>query len=149
MPSRKHPVHGVRVINEQPTIVLVTVCTKNREPWLATHEIHSLLHSIWKEASAWLTGRYMIMPDHLHLFAAPGPQDIPLDNWIRFWKSQFMKQHNKPDRRWQTDHWDTRLRGSERYAEKWEYVCDNPVRHGLVAQAVDWPFQGEIYVSRW
>ncbi len=28
--------------------------------------------------------------------------------------------------------------------QKWEYVRDNPVRHGLVASAEEWPYQGEI-----
>jgi len=34
-------------------------------------------------------GRYVVMPDHIHLFAAPGELQEPLENWIRFWKSQF------------------------------------------------------------
>jgi len=38
--------------------------------------VHDLLCSVWREATAWLVGRYVIMPDHVHLFAAPG--DIEL-----------------------------------------------------------------------
>jgi hypothetical protein len=38
------------------------------------------------------------------------------------------------EHRWQTDHWDRRLRSDESYAEKWEYVRCNAVRHGLVAR---------------
>jgi hypothetical protein len=36
------------------------------------------------------------------------------------------------------------IRSSESYAEKWEYVRENPVRAGLVTSADDWPWQGEI-----
>ena len=36
------------------------------------------------------------------------------------------------------------LRGGERYSQKWDYVRQNPVRAGLVHDANDWPFQGEI-----
>jgi hypothetical protein len=36
------------------------------------------------------------------------------------------------------------LRSSESYSEKWNYVRDNPVRAGLVANADDWPWQGQI-----
>jgi putative transposase len=104
------------------------------------------------------------MPDHIHLFAAPGPivdsnrlsgsfalpgTVIPFDNWVRYWKSQFSKRHRNPAHRWQTDHWDTRLRRSESYASKWEYVRNNPVRHGLVKSAEDWPFQGRIHDLLW
>ena len=38
------------------------------------------------------------------------------------------------------------LRGDESYAEKWNYVRDNPVRAGLVRTADEWPYQGEIVV---
>ena len=36
------------------------------------------------------------------------------------------------------------IRHSESYAEKWEYVRQNPVRAGLVTNADDWRWQGEI-----
>ncbi|MBI5495076.1 MAG: hypothetical protein HY904_08605 [Deltaproteobacteria bacterium] len=88
------------------------------------------------------------MPDHVHLFAAPHQGQHSLDAWVRFWKSQFSKRSGMPGR-WQTDHWDTRLRGGDSYARKWEYVRNNPVRHGLAAQPEDWPFQGELNVLPW
>jgi len=36
------------------------------------------------------------------------------------------------------------LRSSESYSQKWDYVRENPVRAGLVANADDWPWQGEV-----
>ena len=119
---RKHPVHGVLIVPNRPTIVFLTVCTKDRQLWLATPEVHDLLCSVWTDAAAWLVGKYIIMPDHIHLFAAPGQIEIPFDNWVRYWKSQFSKRHRNPAHRWQTDHWDRQLRASESYASKWEYV---------------------------
>jgi len=145
LPVRRHPAHGLLISPDTPTIVYLTVCTKDRQPWLAAHEVHALLRLVWTAASAWLVGRYILMPDHVHLFAAPGETEIPFDNWIRYWKSQFSKGHHNPNHRWQTDHWDTRLRSWEAYDSKWDYVCNNPVRRGLVAKAEDWPFQGEIH----
>jgi putative transposase len=178
--ARKHPVHGVLVKANEPIIVFLTVCTRDRQPWLAVPEVHTLLCSVWTDASAWLVGRYIIMPDHIHLFAAPGSMEngkrlsgsfalpstpgptrkskrlsgnlalpIPFDNWVRYWKSQFSKRHRNPSRRWQTDHWDTRLRRLESYSSKWSYVRNNPVRHGLVECVEDWPFQGEIHELLW
>jgi hypothetical protein len=35
-------------------------------------------------------------------------------------------------------------RHSEGYSGKWEYVRQNPVRAGLVNNADEWPWQGEI-----
>ena len=49
----------------------------------------------------------------------------------------------------QRDCWDRQLRTGESYAHKWEYVRNNPVRKGLVANADDWPYQGQINVLEW
>jgi hypothetical protein len=37
------------------------------------------------------------------------------------------------------------LRSKESYAEKWDYVVQNPVRAGLTAAAEDWPYAGHIH----
>jgi REP element-mobilizing transposase RayT len=50
---------------------------------------------------------------------------------------------------WQVDFWDTQLRKSENYGSKCEYVKNNPVRAGLVTNANEWPYQGEINVLQW
>jgi putative transposase len=149
MASRKRPAHGVHIAPELPTIVLLTVCTKGRRPWLATPHNHVGLRDTWTEAKAWAVGRYVLMPDHLQLFAAPGLLEIPLENWIKYWKSQFTKKRRRVDQEWQLNHWDTRLRSGESYDDKWSYVRENPVRAGLVAVAEDWPYQVELNVLAW
>ena len=45
---------------------------------------------------------------------------------------------------WQRGFFDHVIRSSESYSQKWEYVRDNPVRAGLVQEADEWPFQGEL-----
>jgi putative transposase len=50
---------------------------------------------------------------------------------------------------WQRDFWDTRLRRSENYDQKWTYVRENPVRAGLVKQPDEWLFQGRMNVLPW
>jgi hypothetical protein len=56
----------VLIKDHQPTLVFVTICTKGREPWLATDSNHCLLRTIWTEATDWKVGTYIIMPNHLH-----------------------------------------------------------------------------------
>jgi len=148
-PVRKHPVHGVLHLPHKPTIIFDTVCTKGRQRWLATDAVHELRRSAWKEATAWVMGRYVIMPDHVHFFAAATESPINYEAWVKYWKSQFSKRHGNPDHRWLTDHWDTRMRSREQYEEKWNYVRYNPTRHGLVEDPDDWPYQGEIYRIDW
>jgi hypothetical protein len=45
---------------------------------------------------------------------------------------------------WQPSFFDHILRNDESYSEKWEYVCQNPVRAGLVKEPDDWQYQGEV-----
>jgi putative transposase len=50
---------------------------------------------------------------------------------------------------WQEGFFDHVLRSNESYAQKWEYVRENPVHAGLVNRSEDWPYQGEIvYIDR-
>ena len=50
---------------------------------------------------------------------------------------------------YQRECWDRQLRSGESYAQKWQYVRNNPVRKGLVANADDWPYQGQLNVLEW
>ena len=36
------------------------------------------------------------------------------------------------------------LRSEESYAQKWDYVRENPVRAQLVERVEDWPYAGEL-----
>jgi putative transposase len=130
---------------------MLTVCTKDRCRMLATAEMHAALRHAWQKANHWLVGRYVIMPDHVHLFCAPGTVDIkPLPQWVRYWKASVTKLCAiAPGGLWQRDFWDTQLRRGESYAEKWNYVVQNPVRAGLVPAPQPWPYQGELHVLRW
>ena len=148
-PVRHRPAHGVLVLPNDPTIVYLTVCAKGREKWLATPAAHRALCGVWQEAKAWRVGRYIILPDHLHVFAAWIDGTIALENWVQYWKSQFTKLQIPNTGRWQAGHWDTRIRGFTHYESKWNYVRDNPVRHKLVAHTADWPYQGEMYILNW
>ncbi|MDO4365539.1 MAG: SpoIIE family protein phosphatase [bacterium] len=56
---------------------------------------------------------------------------------------------SRPPPLFQRDCWDRQLRTGESYAQKWEYVRNNPVRKGLVAHADEWPYQGQVNVLEW
>jgi hypothetical protein len=96
LPDRRTPMHGVHQVDGQPTIVFGTVCTKDRSRWLAAPEIHAILRQVWSGADAWLLGRYVIMPDHVHFFAGWTGVDLSFDAWVRYWKSQVSKALQQP-----------------------------------------------------
>jgi REP element-mobilizing transposase RayT len=83
------------------------------------------------------------MPDHIHLFAR-GNYDFVLAQWMRLLKRNLSKAISATPPHWQKGFFDHLIRHSESYSEKWHYVWQNPVRAGLVTDAEDWPYQGEL-----
>jgi len=88
-PKRRNPASGVHVQFGQSNIVLLTINTEKRVPWLANKTAHQLLHQTWLKATAWLVGDYLLMPDHLHLFCAPRDLHFTIETWISYWKHEF------------------------------------------------------------
>jgi putative transposase len=96
-------------------------------------------------------GRYVIMPDHVHLFVR-GDYNFRLGPWIGALKQALAKAaklYRAKGQIWEEGFFDHVLRSNESYSRKWNYVRENPVRAGLVNSAADWPYQGEIdYIDR-
>ena len=135
----------------QPLIFL-TACVAERKPILATDAVVSVLRSIWQrsaELDGWWVGRFVVMPDHAHLFVRSTIEAKPLAAWVKTWKSLSSREltatlkFSAPI--WQRDYFDHFVRSAASYSEKWEYVRNNPVRKGLVADPEAWPHQGEIH----
>jgi REP element-mobilizing transposase RayT len=119
---------------------------------LAKDAAARLIVEAWTAANVWLVGRYVILPDHLHLFCAPNTApEQPLKNWISFWKNHVTRRWpNRDDVPiWQSEYWDRQLRRGESYDEKWSYVESNPARHSYVTVADDWRYRGELNILQW
>lgn len=127
----------------------ITINTLHRAELLACESVHdAFIECARKNAKEGRAiGRYVIMPDHLHLFARLIPS-ARLSDFVRLMKQHMTKELQQLYPRWnrfrQPGFFDRLLRSSESYAEKWKYVYKNPVRAGLVGRAEDWPYQGEI-----
>ena len=153
LPRRKRPARQpVYEVGDRSAIVFVTVCTAGRRRVLANDRVHRLLVESWGRADHWTVGRYVIMPDHVHFFCAPARvEHLPLLRWVAYWKSSVSLSWlcGRNGMLWQPGCWDRQLRHGGSYRAKWEYVRNNPVRHGLTATPETWAFQGEITVLRW
>jgi putative transposase len=89
-------------------------------------------------------GRYVLMPDHIHLFVK-GDANFVLSRWIGGMKRAIavaLGCHSAE--LWQPGFFDHVLRSDESYAEKWNYVLQNPVRAGLVNDANDCHFKARL-----
>ena len=94
-PQRQNPAAGVHARLGHSNIVLLTINTEGREPCLANETVHQILRQTWSEATAWLVGDYLLMPDHLHLFCAPRDLNVPIETWIKYWKREFSLKHKR------------------------------------------------------
>jgi len=127
----------------------VTFNTWKRLPILADTRIHDAFVAFCiraHEEHHVAVGRYVLMPDHIHLFVFL-PEDMILSRWVQSLKSILGKSliycgHDKPH--WQEGFFDHVLRTGESYGEKWAYVLAKPVRAGLCQEPGQWPWQGEI-----
>ena len=79
-------------------IVFFTVCSKDRKRIFARADAIKVIVNAWREAKSWLVGRYVIMPDHIHLFCAPGvfPREA-IAPWVRFWKNLASRKWPRPE----------------------------------------------------
>jgi REP element-mobilizing transposase RayT len=144
----------------------VTACTYRRKPLLATEDVNHAFARFADRAYSEhniAVGRYVIMPDHIHLFVC-GPDNFELGQWMGMLKQCLEKKILSHDQAritsptgrrlqntlmlrqtvWQRRFFDHVLRSDQSYAQKWNYVRENPVRAGFVKNADDWPYAGEI-----
>ncbi|MEY2551731.1 MAG: REP-associated tyrosine transposase [Verrucomicrobiota bacterium] len=147
--GRKRPPRLEPLYSSVYPFYFVTFNTHERLRSLARPEVHDVFHSFCVRAEEFdvAVGRYVIMPDHVHLFVAIPPLEITLSKWIHALRTVIGKEllrlgFQKPH--WQEGFFDHVLRSAESYSQKWEYVRMNPVRAGLVENPDDWPYQGEI-----
>ena len=131
-------------------VYFLTACTASRRPLLADPDVHDVFFRFGLTAAGrgvWV-GRYVLMPDHLHLFAAFAANALALPAWTKALKgaiSQALRNRGLASPFWQKGFFDHVMRSAESYEQKWNYVHENPVRKGLVSRAEDWPYQGEIH----
>jgi REP element-mobilizing transposase RayT len=130
-------------------LYFITFNTYKRLTFLARPEIHETFSAFCIRAQEHnvAVGRYVLMPDHVHLFVAIPPQGITVVKWVQALRSVVGKTllalgFEKPH--WQEGFFDHVLRTGESYSQKWDYVRMNPVRAGLCERPEEWPYQGEI-----
>jgi len=149
----RRPPRLERLFANAHSFYFVTFNTYARLPLLARQEVHETFCSFCLRAQehAIAVGRYVLMPDHVHLFVAFPPDGPTLARWVHTLRTIIGKKLldlgvTKPH--WQEGFFDHLLRSGESYSQKWEYVRMNPVRAGLSETPENWPYQGEIMSLR-
>lgn len=134
-----------------------TLVTEQRRPWLADPDNVELLRGAFREVRAtrpFVVAAMVIMPDHLHCIWTLPPGDADFATRWRLIKTWFTK-HCNPQLRpapdparaakqqqavWQHRYWEHLLRDENDFIRHVDYIHYNPVKHGVVAKALDWPY---------
>ena len=149
-PHPRRPTRLDRLFENVVPVYFVTFNTYRRHPLLARNEVHDTYVDFCRRAAHYsiAVGRYVLMPDHVHLFVAlPEIGERTLGAWIGALKNALGKTLlklgvSKPH--WQDGFFDHVIRNEESHAYKWDYVRLNPTRAGLCHAPEEWPYQGEI-----
>jgi putative transposase len=97
----------------------------------------------------WLLHGAVVMPDHVHLLLTPqriapnAPQWFSLAEIVKSIKGVTARQINRLRGRsggsiWQKDYYDRSIRDEADFQVKLNYMAQNPVRRGLVAETQEW-----------
>ena len=153
----KRRLHRLESLYVKDPVCFVTACTHQRQRLLDNHATHDMFLTFCRMGaeSGCYVGRYVLMPDHLHLFVAISPvaavsdrRGQPLSHWVKALKgklSAHWRTRSISAPHWQKGFFDHVLRSSESYSEKWRYVLANPVRAGLTQVTEEWPYAGEVH----
>jgi putative transposase len=138
-----------RLFDNVRPFYFVTFNTYKRQSLLARPDVHEAFcrYCFKAQERDVAVGRYVIMPDHVHLFAGFPVDGITLRSWVQLLRTLIGKTLlrigvQKPH--WQEGFFDHLLRSYESYSQKCEYVRMNPVRAKLCETPEAWPNQGEI-----
>ena len=91
---------------------------------------------IYHEKQRWFLILLLLMPDHMHaLIGIDG--ETSLSNLIRDYKRAITRIIGV---NWQRNFFDHRIRRDESLREKFDYICENPIRAGLITTGQKWPY---------
>jgi REP element-mobilizing transposase RayT len=145
--------HRLEQLYVENPVYFLTFRTDGQKAILADETIHRAFIDFCHEAltRSIFVGRYILMPDHVHLFVKLPPPSENLSMWVKSLKnylSKSLRSRKVPAPHWQKGFFDHVLRSTESYSKKWLYMVENSIRAGLVTDWAQWPYQGEIQPLR-
>jgi REP element-mobilizing transposase RayT len=126
---------------EKSIVYFVTLCVKDRRKVLANSKTFAAIKATIAQLQRWHVLAAVIMPDHAHFIVSPVEhRELAVSDFSTGFKRVLRKTLRSQHWEWQRGCFDRLLRSDENLSSKWIYVQDNPVRHGLVQKAEDWPY---------
>ncbi|MGV3617556.1 MAG: REP-associated tyrosine transposase [Fimbriimonas sp.] len=151
MPDWPHaPIHRL----EEAGAFIVTAGTYNKAHTFREPERTAFLHDSLLEAAdehGWRLQAWAVFSNHYHFIGISERADT-LPHLVRDLHTRTSKWANErdetPKRKVWFNYWETHLTFPKRYLARLNYVMQNPVRHGLVRVASDYPFCSAAWFER-
>jgi REP element-mobilizing transposase RayT len=142
-------------IQQEDKSIFITFSTYKR--WELPESARDLVikHCLHDHGNKLLVHGIVVMPDHVHIVISPlkdsNGEIYGLSEIMRGIKGASAHSINKTIKRqghvWQDESFDRVLRSDEKIIEKVEYICQNPVRKGLVKRVDDYPWLWREWVE--
>ncbi len=133
---------AVRLAPQETRTYHVTTATADRRSLFQVTAAAELLEQTLLDY--WRQGKYAlhawaIMHDHVHLLITPSPE-VSLEKAVQFIKGGFSFSFKSKWPVWTRSFNETRISSERMYVECVRYIEQNPVRRGLVSEAVMYRF---------
>ncbi len=131
----------------------VTICAKDKKTVFHNRQTVNFVREVLCACSrehAFMIWAYCFMPDHLHLLIEGTAEHADMKKFMAAFKQKtgyYYKQQNGFDL-WQKNYYEHVLRRDEDTRSTIRYICDNPVRKGLVADFREYEFLGSFADDR-
>ena len=152
-----------------------TVVTHQRQRILTEAPSREFLRIAIKQVQSeypFVIDAWVLMPDHMHCMWTLPAGDADFSKRWGLIKAGFSKQINafsngpvirsasrekhRESTLWQRRFWEHRIRNQEDFNRHIDYIHWNPMKHGLVERAMDWPYSSfqrylkeGIYAADW
>ncbi len=125
-----------------------TLVTHQRNPILCDDDSITVLRNAFKnviQKRPFSIDAIVVLPDHLHCIWTMPKDDHDFPTRWRLIKTWFTKQYVPPrngdgGRNWQNRYWEHLIRNEKDFQHHVDYIHYNPIKHGYVIWASDWPY---------
>jgi len=152
-----------------------TVVSYRRQPFLCDPDVRAALRQAilnTRGIQPFTVEAWVLLPDHLHCIWTLPEGDADFDGrWARIKRfvtkecraylhrnglMHASKERRKESTLWQRRYWEHLIRDPRDFRRHLDYLHFNPVKHGLVARVIDWPYstfhrhlRRGVYAENW
>jgi REP-associated tyrosine transposase len=152
--QKKHPHTPLHKFSYQGAYIVTASTYERKLLYLENEHLDFLTNELHRKALKfeWRLDAWAVFPNHYHFIAHPlgNPKSMPafIKEFHGSTAHHLNKIENKQGRRVWCQYWDTQLTFHNSYLARLKYVQENPVRHGIVSNSIDYAWCSEAYFRK-